>query len=78
MWPIAGLDALEKRGISCLRGNLTVISSTYSLVSYTSTKLYCLYNHQMWNTWWHSWLRHCATSWKVAVLIPSGVIVIFR
>jgi len=25
-------------------------------------------------TWWVSWLRHCATSWKVAGLIPDGVI----
>jgi len=22
---------------------------------------------------WHSWLRHCATSWKVTGLIPNGV-----
>jgi len=21
---------------------------------------------------WHSWLRHCTTSWKVAGLIPDG------
>ena len=55
-----------------------MISRTYSLVSCTSTKLYCLYNHQMGNTWWRSWLRHCATSWKVAVLIPDGVIGIFH
>ena len=25
-------------------------------------------------TRWLSWLRHCATSWKVAGLIPDGVI----
>jgi len=25
-------------------------------------------------TWWVSWLRHCATSWKVAGSIPAGVI----
>jgi hypothetical protein len=24
--------------------------------------------------WWHSWLRHCATSQKVAGSIPDGVI----
>ena len=26
------------------------------------------------DTWWRSWLRHCATSWKVAVSIPDGVL----
>jgi hypothetical protein len=27
---------------------------------------------------WRSWLRHCATSWKVAGLIPDSVIGIFH
>ena len=27
---------------------------------------------------WHSWLRHCATSWKIAGSIPDGVIGIFH
>ena len=27
--------------------------------------------------WWHSWLRHCTTSWKVMGLIPDGVIGFF-
>ena len=27
---------------------------------------------------WRSWLRHCATSQKVAGLIPDGVIGIFH
>ena len=31
-----------------------------------------------WGTRWHSWLRHCATSWKVAGSIPDGVIGIFH
>jgi hypothetical protein len=31
-----------------------------------------------WGTRWHSWLRHCATSRKVAVSIPNGVIGIFH
>ena len=31
-----------------------------------------------WCTWWRSWLRHCATSRKVAGLIPDGVIGIFH
>ena len=29
-------------------------------------------------TWWRSWLRHCATSRKVAVSIPHGFIGIFH
>jgi len=29
-------------------------------------------------TWWGSWLRHCATSWKIAGSITEGVIGIFR
>ena len=31
-----------------------------------------------WGTRWRSWLRHCATSRKVASSIPDGVIVIFH
>ena len=30
------------------------------------------------DTRWHSWLRHCATSRKVAGSIPDGVIGIFH
>ena len=33
---------------------------------------------QCWGTRWRSWLRHCATSRKVAGSIPDGVIGIFR
>jgi hypothetical protein len=77
MWPTVGLGTLEKREILACTGNSTMISRTYSLVSCTNTKLYCLYDHHMGNTW-HSWLRHWATSWKVAVLIPDGVIGIFH
>jgi len=29
-------------------------------------------------TWWRSWLRHCATSRKVAGSIPDGVTGIFH
>jgi hypothetical protein len=28
--------------------------------------------------WWHSWLRQCATSWKIAGSIPDGVTGIFH
>jgi hypothetical protein len=31
-----------------------------------------------WGTWWHSWLKHCAKSRKVAGSIPDGVIGIFH
>jgi len=27
---------------------------------------------------WHSWLRHCARSWKDAGSIPDGVIEVFH
>jgi hypothetical protein len=29
-------------------------------------------------TRWRSWLRHCATNWKVAGSIPDGVTGIFQ
>ena len=29
-------------------------------------------------TQWCSWLRHCAISWKIAGLIPDGVIGTFH
>ena len=29
-------------------------------------------------TWWRSWLRHCATSWKAAGSISDGVTGIFH
>jgi hypothetical protein len=32
----------------------------------------------LWSTRWRSWLRHCATSGKVAGSIPDGVIRIFH
>ena len=31
-----------------------------------------------WGTRWRSWLRHCATSRKVAGSIPDGIIEIFH
>jgi hypothetical protein len=33
---------------------------------------------QLWSTWWRIWLRHYATSQKVAGSIPDGVIGIFH
>jgi len=48
-----------------------------------STNLYdirhcCVYSEKNWGTRWRSWLRHCATSRKVAVSIPDGVTGIFH
>jgi hypothetical protein len=40
----------------------------------TFKKILCL----GWGRRWHSWLRHCATSWKVAGSIPNGFIGIFH
>jgi hypothetical protein len=35
-------------------------------------------NVAVWGTRWCSWLRHCATCWKVAGSIPDGVTGIFQ
>ena len=35
-------------------------------------------SYQCWGPRWRSWLRHCATSQKVAGSIPDGVIGIFH
>jgi len=45
-------------------------SSITSAVAWYKLIPYC----QPWVTRWCSWLRHCATSWKVARSIPDGVI----
>ena len=37
-----------------------------------------IYIYIYWGTMWRSWLRHRATSWKVAGSIPDGVIGIFH
>ena len=37
--------------------------------------IYCSgYMTVFWDTQWHSWWRHCSTSWKVTGLIPDGVV----
>ena len=41
-------------------------------------KLNYHHHHHHLSMWWCSWLRHCATSRKVAGLISDGVIGIFR
>ena len=41
--------------------------------------MFTLYIAVLWRgRQWHSWLRHCATSWKVAGSIPNVVIGIFH
>ena len=41
---------------------------------YTNVNIYIyIYIHTHTHTWWRSWLRHCATSRKVAGSIPDGV-----
>ena len=36
------------------------------------------HSYFIWGPRWRSWLRHCATSQKVAGLIPDGVIGFFH
>jgi hypothetical protein len=40
--------------------------------------VFILYTSHKWGTQWRSWLRHCATSRKVAGLIPDGITGIFH
>ena len=44
----------------------------------TKTETYDAINLQVYSSQWRSWLRHCATSQKVAGSIPVGVIGIFH
>ena len=55
-------------------------SSKYKLYAYILIicTFYVVYQLFLWGTRWRSWLRHCATSRKVAGSIPDGVIGIFR
>ena len=45
---------------------------------YITTNIYVLGARLLGGRRWRSWLKHCATSWKVAVSIPAGVIKIFH
>jgi len=44
---------------------------------YVSADVFNVYT-ELWTTRWRSWLRHCATSRKVAGSIPDGVTGIFH
>ena len=83
---LKGLKSLlrdnKKREQTCK--NCYVVDTSLSLFN----KSWCIrnvQNHpnkyikhiQSWGTRWRSWLRHCATSWKVAGSIPDGVIGFF-
>jgi len=48
------------------------------ILSFFSQQIYLHITVQYWGTWWRSWLRHCATSWKVAGSITDGVNGIFH
>ena len=58
--------------------NAKVLFGTYVLIHWQLASIYYLnYSDSDRGTRWRSWLRHCATSRKVAGSIPDGVIGIF-
>ena len=63
-----GLNLLSLLGFS---SSSSVDASSFGFVVILSLYL------TLTGTQWCSWLRHCATSWKVAGSIPDGVIGIF-
>jgi len=61
----------EGRGFDSRRCHWHLIHSTTNRNEYEE---YVLGGRWEGGTRWLSWLRHCATSWKVAGSIPEGVI----
>jgi len=60
---------LDMERVSCLR------SGAYNFeVAPRYLENFCTPDTAYWGTRWRSWLRHCATSRKVAGSIPDGVI----
>ena len=55
---------------------VTAVTITSVLMEYDSATTECYVSVGA-RCWWRSWLRHCATSRKVAVSIPDGVIGFF-
>jgi hypothetical protein len=53
--------------------NVTVICMLSVLYCPDSSQHVCNSTLVSGGTQWRSWLRHCATSWKVAGSIPDGV-----
>ena len=66
---------MRERSANC-PVNFTVGQSTKNIKQYFMTL--SLIGNIGTGTQWHSWLKHCATSWKIVVSIPRGVIGIFR
>jgi len=59
-------------------GKISQSPGTKSRPVYTKQKRELLDLHCLWGTRWRNWLRHCATSRKVADSIPDCVIGIFQ
>ena len=53
-------------------------NGTEKLNPYSANVENMVSSYQCWGPRWRSWLRHCATSQKVAGSIPDGVIGIFH
>ena len=71
--------------VTCLKQNrLSVVHSVAAVLYLQSVLHVVLFRPRNvfctlhWGTRWRSWLRHCATSRKVAGSIPDGVIGIFQ
>ena len=58
--------------------NISKELSVLKRVSLQSVQIGFLLVLHCWGTRWRSWLRHCATSRKVAGSIPDGVTGIFH
>ena len=50
----------------------------YNYIYYVCVYIYTQLYYKYGGTRWRSWLRHCATTPKVAGSIPDGVIEIFH
>jgi hypothetical protein len=61
----------EDAGLPKHVGSLTNIQIFNSILCWYFSQ-YCLGILALWGTRWRSWLRHCATSRKVAGLISDG------
>ena len=85
--PLVSLQQKQHNYISVhiIVGLIDLLSVELSLLFFFLCQLpaLCSYQNEIWSvhlhggTRWRSWLRHCATSWKVAGSIPDGVIGIF-
>jgi len=74
-WKITPSSILCSHMIS--RPILALKSDTLNSIHIWSLVIVYLLWHS-WGTQWRSWLRRCATSWKVVGSIPNGIIGIFH